>query len=417
MLVHWVWLANRPGLSDWLRWQILQQYGDPEAVYYAEDYRDVEDLTEEGLKALQDKSLHSSEKILESCMAQRISILTIGDALYSARLKNIPDPPLVLYYKGQVPDLDSTAAIGVVGTRRASLYGLSVAKRMGSQLGKQGGILISGMAKGIDAQAMSGALESGGTVVGVLGCGPDQIYPLSNRRLFEDTEKFGCILSEFPPGTPPLAHNFPKRNRIISGLSCGVLVVEAPRKSGAMITARLAADQGRDVFVVPANIGVETSEGSNSLLRDGAIAVTCGWDVLSEYEYTYGGKLREHPEKLVLDPGAAEDRPLAETGEEEPEKPASSREEPEKPSENGAKPEEKAIDKETSPPYIDINGILSKCTPRQQALLLVLQKGECLVDTLIEQTGQSTQEVLSSLTLLEIRGIIRRLPGRRVSLK
>ena len=413
MLVHWVWLAHRPGLSDWLRWQILQQYGDPEAVYFAEQYRDIEDLTPEGLKGLQDKDLTGAEKILEQCMNLRISILTIQDALYSTRLRNIPDPPILLYYVGQVPDIDGTAAIGVVGTRNASLYGLSVAKRMGTQLGRSGAIVISGLAKGIDGEAMTGALAGGGTVVGVLGCGVDQVYPLCNRQIFENTERYGCIFSEFPPGTPPLPGNFPKRNRIISGLSCGVLVVEAPHKSGAMITARLAADQGRDVFVIPGNIGVPVCEGSNSLLRDGAIAVTRGWDVLCEYEYRYPGKLREDGSPIRLSKAAITDSPLPE----EPETDASAEENDGHTQQLPEKQPEKVIDNPASQPYIDINDILSKCSPQQQSILKVLAKGQCLVDTLIAETDLSTREVLSALTMLEIKGLIRRLPGRQVSLR
>ena len=425
MLVHWVWLAHRPGLSDWVRWQILQQYGDPEAVYFAKDYRDVEDLSPEGLKSLRDKDLSSSEKILEACVNERIGILTIQDALYCTRLRNIPDPPILLYYKGQVPDLDSTAVIGVVGTRKASLYGLSVARSMGSQLGKAGGIVVSGLAKGIDAQAMGGAMEGGGRAVGVLGCGVDQIYPSCNRKLFEDTERFGCIFSEFPPGTPPLSGNFPKRNRIISGLSCGVLVVEAPVRSGALITARQAADQGRDVFVVPGNIGVPVCQGSNSLLRDGAIAVSCGWDILSEYEYRYAGKLRGSTASIRLEEGTVEDRPVEISPEQEPpvkqeipeDGTSDSGQETDAGPEKSGKAPKKAIDNQAAEPYIDINDILSKCSPSQKAIVLVLQEGQCLVDHLIEQTGLCTNEVLSALTMLEIRGVIKRLPGRQISLR
>ena len=415
MLVHWVWLAHRPGLSDWLRWQILQQYGDPEAVYYASDYRRIEDLTEEGLKGLLDKDLRDAETILEHCLEERISILTIQDALYCSRLKNIPDPPLVLYYRGRLQDLDSTAVIGVVGTRAASLYGLGCARTLSREIGSSGGIVVSGMAKGIDAMAMEGALSGDGTVIGVLGCGVDIVYPRSNRTLFENTERYGCIFSEFPPGTPPLPGNFPKRNRIISGLSSGVLVVEAPMKSGALITARLAADQGRDVFVVPGNIGVPTCAGSNSLLRDGAIAVTCGWDVLSEYEYRYEGRLKERklPPERTEEPPAS---PPSEPEKPEPQGPAPSAQ----PSENQAgtiNSREKVIDNPASEPYIDLNDILSKCTEPQQAILKALQQGRCIVDDLVAGTGISTQEVLSCLTILEIRGFIERHPGRQVSLK
>ena len=180
----------------------------------------------------------------------------------------------------------------MVGTRHASPYGMTTAKKMGYQITKCGGIVVSGMAYGIDGMAMKGALTAGAPVVGILGCGAEMVYPPSNRPLFSDVENYGCIMSEFPPGTPPVKWNFPKRNRIISGMSCGVLVVEAPEKSGALITARCAADQGRDVFVVPGNIDVPTFVGSNRLLRDGAIAVSSGWDILSEYQMQFPDKIR-----------------------------------------------------------------------------------------------------------------------------
>ena len=292
MLIHWIWLATRPHMTDWVKVELVRHFGDAESVYFACDWSGIEGLTQEGLEALQDRNLKGAEEILAQCDREGLQILTYQDAAYPKRLQNIPDPPLVFYYKGRLPDFDGLPVIGVVGTRRASAYGLTAAKRMGYQIARCGGIVVSGMAAGIDGMSMKGALTAGGTVVGVLGCGADMVYPLSNRSLFADTVRYGCILSEFPPGTPPHKWNFPKRNRIISGLSCGVLVVEAPEKSGALITARQAADQGRDVFVVPGNIDVDTFVGSNRLLRDGAIAVSSGWDILSEYEGQFPGKIR-----------------------------------------------------------------------------------------------------------------------------
>ena len=283
MLVHWIWLAHLPGLSDRMKLALLQQFQDPEEIYFADSgaFDHVDGMSAEIKQALTDRDLSRSEKILEACHKEQIHLLTFRDAAYPVRLKNIPDPPVLLYYRGVLPDFDGNPVIGVVGTRKASAYGLTTAKRMGYQIGRCGGILVSGMAYGIDSMAMSGALTAGAAVVGVLGCGADIVYPPSGKGLFRDTERYGCILSEFAPGTPPLAFHFPKRNRIIAGLSCGVLVVEAPEKSGALITARQALDQGRDVFAVPGNIDVPSLAGSNQLLRDGAIPVFSGWDVLS----------------------------------------------------------------------------------------------------------------------------------------
>ena len=295
MLAHWIWLATRPHISDRMKAELVRHFQDPENIFYADErsYHHVENLTEEAVQSLKDKDLSQTEQILQDCRSKEISILTYQDAGYPARLKNISDPPLVLYYKGHLPDFDSNPLIGVVGTRKASAYGLTVAKRMGYQIARCGGIVISGAAFGIDGLAMQGALTAGMPVVGILGCGVDIVYPASNRGLFQDTERYGCLLSEFPPGTPPFGRNFPKRNRIISGMSCGVLVVEAPEKSGALITAELAADQGRDVFAVPGNIDMDSFVGSNRLIRSGAIMVSHGWDILSEYQAQFPDKIRK----------------------------------------------------------------------------------------------------------------------------
>lgn len=422
MLAHWVWLAHRPNLPDWLKWEILQKFGDPEQVYFADDFQNIDGLTKDGFQSLMDKDLSGSEEILEKCLRKHLHILTIQDGAYPRKLKNIQDPPLILYYKGQLPDFDGNAVIGVVGTRHGTPYGLQVAKRMGYQIARSGGIVVSGMALGIDAMAMSGALLGNGPVVGVLGCGADQIYPLKNKGLFEDMGRFGCILSEFPPETPAMAWHFPRRNRIISGLSSGVLVVEAPIKSGALITAHQALDQGRDVFVVPGNVGVSACEGSNRLLREGAIAVGCGWDVLSEYEQLYPGKLHEVSAEPEL--RKQESLQVAETPKTPKTHMRKSQEKlensPVSGDQNKRNPraeEKKTIDKGASQPYIDINDILQKCNSQEKAIVLALQKGEALVDTVIAETGLKTQDVLACLTMLEIKGILQRLPGRRITLR
>ena len=258
MLVHWIWLATRPNLNERDKLALLRQIGDPEDIFYAEGgaLAEVEGLTDEAFAALRDKDLKQAHAILRACKEKSIHICTFHHAAYPGRLKKIVDPPLVLYYKGNLPDLDSSPVIAAVGTRDATAYGMNVAKRIGGQIAKCGGIVVSGLAAGIDGAAIGGALSAGGAVVGVLGSGVDIVYPLSTRGLLADTERYGCLISEFTPGTPPMKWNFPKRNRIISGLSNGVLVVEAPVKSGALITARQAAEQGRDVFVVPGNIDV-----------------------------------------------------------------------------------------------------------------------------------------------------------------
>lgn len=419
MLIHWIWLATRPGMHDRMKVAVLDRFGDPEDAFYADSgaYADIEGVTETAVEALGDKSLNEAKKILAQCTDKDIRILTYRDAAYPMRLKNISDPPLVLYYKGRLPDFDGSPLISVVGTRDASAYGLTMAKRMGYQIAKCGGVVVSGMAFGIDGVSMSGALTAGGTVVGVLGCGADIVYPLSNRGLFVDTERRGCLLTEFPPGTPPAKWNFPKRNRIISGLSCGVLVVEAPVKSGALITARQAADQGRDVFVVPGNLDVPSCEGSNALLRDGAVLVRTGWDVMSEYQSLYPDQIRKFDK-----PGNQSAYPdeLAQLQSEIEKKPLKVAQKPgllDKIKGLKNKEDKKVIDNGDKQPYSDVEKSLPQLTADEQAVIEQLKQGQRLRDDVIADTGIPAGKIAAALTMLEVKGLIRRLPGNKLELK
>ena len=414
MLIHWIWFATRTGMGDKMKNVLLSHFEDPEAVYFAPEpeFERFEDLSVSAVESLADKDLSECEAILAGCQEKGIHILTFRDAAYPARLKNIPDPPMVLYYKGTLPAFDELPVIGVVGTRKASVYGLTTAKRLGYQIAACGGCVVSGMASGIDGVAMKGALTAGGTVVGVLGCGADVIYPFSNRWLYADTEKYGCILTEFPPGTQPLGRNFPRRNRIISGLSCGVLVVEAPEKSGALITAKLSADQGRDVFVVPANIDVESARGSNALMRDGAIPVSSGWDILCEYRWQFPGKVRERRTNVTL---TANEEELSR----EREEPARVAEPPRKSEEKSCEkksPRKKVIDKSQKSAYSDFQKTQTALTSDEEEIVGLLQGGQKLVDDVIAESGRAPGVILAGLTLLEVKGVVRRLPGRFVEL-
>ena len=413
MQLHWIWLATRTGLSDRGRMALLQRFADAEDIYYADAgaYSRVEGLSPDAISALQDKSLTEAEQIVSACSREQISVLTWQDALYPKRLKNIADPPVVLYYKGSLPQVDALPCIAVVGTRDASAYGMSTAKRMGYQIASCGGVIVSGVALGIDAMAMRGALSAGSAVIGVLGCGADVVYPASNRALYADTQKQGCLLTEFPPGTPPISWNFPKRNRIISGLSCGVLVVEAPEKSGALITARQAADQGRDVFVVPGNIDVPSCKGSNALLRDGAIAVSSGWDVVEEYRDRFPGKITENTaqaRQTVYPEEMEQAQPLLVA-----QKPKM----PEKKRCSASNAEKKEIDKVASAPYIDAEKPKVVLSAEEEKLLACIGTAETLVDDVISASSMPAGQVLALLTMLEVKGVVTRLPGKRIRKK
>jgi len=418
MLVHWIWLATRPHVNEQVKVELVRHFQDPEAVYFADSgaYAQIEGLSEEGRAALSDKNLSEAEKILRDCRRENLGILTYQDAAYPSRLKNIADPPLVFYYKGRLPDFDGSPLIGVVGTRKASAYGMNAAKKLGYQIARCGGIVVSGMAYGIDGMATRGALTGGMSAVGILGCGADVVYPPSNRGLFADMEQYGCLLSEFVPGTPPMGYNFPKRNRIISGLSCGVLVVEAPERSGALITAQAALDQGRDVFVVPGNIDVDTFVGSNRLLRDGAVAISSGWDIMSEYEQQFPDRIRKFDAAMLQKADDENPEFFAQPEKIQP-KVAQKAFDLGKKKLSKQKEDKKVIDNGDPSPYSDLEDKMPPLLPDEQKIVSSLTREPRPVDDVIAETGLPTAKMLATLTLLQVKGIVKQHPGKRISLK
>ena len=385
----------------------MRHFGSAEEVYRADEaaLSLLPDLKPGELASLIDKDLATAENILTRCYDLGISILTWQDALYPERLRNIPDPPLVLYYRGRLPSLGALPCIALVGARKASAFGLLTAKRIGYQLGRGGAAVVSGLADGIDSMAMLGALSAEAPVIGVLGCGADVVYPAKNRELYEDTISRGCILTEYPPGTPPIGYHFPVRNRIIAGLCDGVVVVEAAAKSGSLITARLALDQGRDVFAVPGNAGNEACAGSNRLLHEGALFAESGADVLEEYVSRYpalrsAGKAPE----FSLTPEELRQSAAVFDTETEP-KVASQVIKPKKP-----------VDNEEKGNYIELKALMRTLPPAQCAVLEVLQGSEQSVDDIIDQCGLPTAQIMSALTMLEIRSYIRKTAANRYAL-
>ena len=384
----------------------LRRFSTPEEIYFAsgDALRGIEGLPDPA--PLLDRDLSGAEEILARCYRKGIGILTIRDAAYPERLRNIDNPPLVLYWRGIIPAFDTEPVVAVVGTRHASAYGLVQAKRLGYQLGRMGAVVVSGGANGIDTLALKGALSAGRPVAAVLGGGVDVVYPAQNRDLFEDIARYGCLMSEYPPGTPALGAHFPVRNRILSGLSLGVLVVEAPRRSGSLITANFALEQGRDVFAVPANVGVTSCEGNIQLLKDGAIVVEDGWDVMKEYVSLYPELAQREPTRFEMTLAPEE---IPKTDEKNGDRVAQDTDIPEK-------DDRKSIDKPENKAYIDVQEILSKLSPDERAVVQALQDGPLPADDVIDRCQLPAGRVLASMTLLEVRGYVRRLPGRRFSL-
>ena len=384
-LKYWVWLTTLPGLGQRTKLQLLEHFASPEEIYFApeEELLLAEGVTKAQCALLADKSLDRAEKVLEDCAKDGQFLLTMDDAAYPARLRNIYDPPLLLYGKGSLPLFDEEVAVTVVGTRSCTPYGVKAASELGYELAKQGALLVSGMAKGIDGEALRGALRAGGFTAAVLGGGADVVYPAANRRLYEDIAATGVILSEYPPGTEPRGEHFPVRNRLLSALSVATLVVEAPERSGALITAATALEQGREVFAVPGPFDAPMSRGCNGLIRE-------AWDVLSFYESRYPHKLRLLRAKLPPLPKGA---PEAESGE------------PAKPVEEA--PPAPAL------PVLDISQDPGGLTDDQIAVLSVLHTDiPTLTDDAAILADLPVRRVLSALTVLEIDGYVCRQGAR-----
>lgn len=382
MLKYWVWLSELKGLRNQTRLALLRRFGDPESIFYADaDELLLTDGVERSqLKLLENHDLAPADRILADCQRLDIRLLTLSDAAYPGRLKNIYDPPALLYCKGRLPLLDDFLCVAVVGTRDCTPYGVACAEKLGFGLASGGAAVVSGLAKGIDAAAIRGALRAGGVTVGVVGNGLDVYYPYESRYLYEDVASAGILLSEYPPGTEPASGHFPVRNRIISGLSLAALVVEAPEKSGALITAATALEQGRDVFAVPGPIDAPASVGCNCLIRDGAGLVSDASDILREYEGRFVLNLkegREQPETLGYQARMApEPKPVA--------------------------------------PTLSLRHSDAELTDDQIAVLKALSDTEPMqVDDLTELVEIPTRRVLSALTVLEIDQYVAQHPGKR----
>nr|WP_325221878.1 DNA-processing protein DprA [uncultured Oscillibacter sp.] len=390
MLKYWVWLAELPRLKGPERLALLRHFGSPEELFFAdrEELLLVEGLPPARAELALNRDLSAADRILADCQRLGQRIMTIQDAEYPQRLRNIFNPPLVLYVKGRMPVMDEEAAIAVVGTRECTPYGTACGERLGRELAASGAVVVTGLARGVDSAAARGALRAGGTVVGVTGGGLDVVYPPENGDLYADVAATGVLLSEYPPGSPPDKAHFPVRNRIMSGLSVAALVVEAPGHSGALITARLALEQGREVYAVPGPIDAPDSVGCNRLIRDGAGLAAEGWDILRDFQERFPEKLRPARKLPAWTPLPTRRR-------------AEPRRKPEPAPEPEKAPALRAVSRE---------GL----TDDQIALLGVLEpEGPVQVDDLIESTGIPARRVSSALTMLEIDGCVRQHDGKR----
>jgi DNA processing protein len=309
---YWLGLSLVPQLGTVRIQQLLRSFGTAQAAWEAteKELRDVglpEQVLNSLLKSRKNLDLAAEIRKVEAIGA---SLITWDDSQYPENLRFIPDAPVLLYLRGQLYPTDMKA-LAIVGTRKASRYGLDAAQRMAYWLASQEVTIISGMAMGIDAAAHQGALDAKGRTIAVLGSGIDKLYPRENEKLAHAIMAQGAIISEFPIGMPPTANNFPRRNRIISGMSLGVLVAEAPEDSGALITAEAALEQGREVFAIPANIFNRTGAGCNRLIQEGAKLVMKASDVLDELSIAYSKKVTKTKTEKLAPSGDLEKRILA----------------------------------------------------------------------------------------------------------
>lgn len=296
-ILYWLWLANLLGANSGKLTSLIKKFGSVKALYEA-DFP----------SPLSDKSLDAAKRIYEKCINSGIGILTPDDKEYPQMLLNIHTPPVVLYTMGEAPDWNDNLFVGVVGTRKATEYGIRATSTICEDLSESGAVIVSGFAKGIDAAALRAAIKIGGQRVSVLGTGIDVDYPSGHTELFHKVLENGFIMTEYPPGTQPSKWTFPQRNRIIAGLSHGVLIVEAPKNSGALITAKYAVEENRDVFAVPGNIDTKNAFGVNNIIKQGAKAVSSAEDILEEYPYfEFVSQEREEEHTLPELPAAERD--------------------------------------------------------------------------------------------------------------
>jgi DNA processing protein len=374
--LHWLALRLVPGLGTRLSVRLLQRFQTPEAILRASR----SELEANGVAGSAAQSIASGCSF-EDAVVQQEKLVQLGGALvtlfdprYPGRLREIFDPPPLLYARGRI-DLLGSLMLGVVGTRRPTPYGAAVTERLSGDLARAGLTIASGMARGIDTVAHRAALEAGGNTVAVLGCGIDIAYPVENRRLAEELAVKGLIVSEFPMSTPAFPQNFPIRNRIISGISAGVLIVEGAQYSGSAITARLALEQGREVFAVPGSIVSKMSWGPNLLIKQGAKLVQDWNDVVEDLPPADRRVLLDGCQRRLFEAGVSKETGTAENA---------------------------STNAETQNPVArKILGQLAVETATQ-------------IDDLLEKLEDcSTSEVIAALFELELAGTVRQLPGKK----
>ncbi len=428
-LMYWVWLSRRLGVASRYIMGLLDRFDDAFDIYCA-DSETLAGLSgfmsEKMIQNLLDKRIDTDAETIRICEKKDISIIHINDPRYPKRLRAIQDPPTLLYVKGRLPDIDGELCVGIVGTRKVSEYGCRATYRISNDLSRAGAVTVSGLALGVDGIVAAAALAENAPHVAVLGTGIDVVYPSKHQKLYDELVKRGTVISEYAPGIRGASYTFPKRNRIISGLSQATFVVEADIGSGAMITAKDALVQGREIFALPGNIGASNSRGTNELIREGAHPVLDAKDILGEFSSLYSHKIdmsaieggtpeydtevlgsfdilpethgSEAHEPVGNIPGIIAPRKSKKTAE-KPQKTEKAKPAPEPDEEAAARKNDKTVK------------AYEALDPKLKAVYDALPKyGAVSVDA-IKAEGLGIGEIIASLTLLEIQGLVKNMPG------
>lgn len=414
--LYWLWLASKFGIASKEFPKIADSITDPYEIYRLSE-EEIEQLrvSEAVKKRLCDKSLTEAYSVLKYCKKEKVDIIAYADKRYPDRLRTIEDPPVLLYCKGRFPDMNARLCIGMVGARKMSEYGKQTAYKISYELASAGVCIVSGMARGVDGVCAVGAIEGGGCTVAVFGCGISVTYPKMHKALEKAIIGSGAIVTEYPPFEKPESWNYPKRNRIISGLCQGVVVIEAAKGSGALITASRTVNQGRELFAVPGKIDDCNSYGPNELIQNGANVALSAKDIIEHYSFLYKDTLdmrryarakeRSDVKARVFDKygmSYASDEVESEStaNQQTCEKPVKKQRE--------TKSEEKISNEESiSSPSENAIAALDDTTRRIYELL---PEGTFTPDD-VAAKGVAVYHAVTALTMLEISGLVTSLPG------
>lgn len=394
--IYWVWLTTLPNITAEKITALLECFDDAKEIYDADEQiiNNVTILSRAEKNTLLNKDLKTANTVIERTNLAGAKIVTYEDINYPDMLRRIAVPPYVLYVKGKILEWDRLLSLGVIGTRKYTEYGKKATVDICLEIAREGITIVSGMARGIDSFAAIAALKAGGQTIAVLGSGIDVVYPPENDKLMEAIAKNGAVITEYPPGSRPLGSHFPVRNRIISGLSQGVLVVEAPIKSGTMITANYAWDMGRDLFAVPGHIYQENSKGTNKLIQQGAKITLSAQDILEEYRM----------QLPLLKKNTAKDGVDVEY---ECHEQAEKREQT---------PKQTTVKINTVKQVSIDDQRYSTLDDMEKKIIAMLIEKNLNIDDIVRNVEQDISGVTAKLIMLEMRGMIVKLPGNNYRL-